>query len=701
MTRYILEFLFCSGLFVALYRLLIEGRVAHHLARTYLVGGMLLSVVIPMLELPLYPAETVFYELPIMTIIDEQPLAVDAQAVTPVTQVDWSQIFSMLALVVYLVVFALNIARFVYRLWLIRRLRRYSQLSVYEAYTLAESEQVKEPFSFWRTIYMNYVFFGREREQVIIHELSHICHRHTAERLLLELLRCVFWFNPFVWLAANALVEVQEWEADSDVLSQGYDVYEYRQIIFRQLFGYNADITCGLNSQLTKKRFLMMTNFKRGKLSFIRLGVAIPMVGAMILAFGAVRAEAVDNTPATPMPVVQNLPDEEKSTVYISADGKITLNGETLTLEELQTKLEKLRAEKGAEVVLTIKPENSTSIGAIDDVKMAARNSGVFRVKYVSAENEVDRVLPPIPTAENGIQVITDLETRVAKNNLLIVAVNKNGKVLTRRPDGDMAVVSLVELKGIVKQFVDNTESKNHNRKVKNPNYSDFKWQTIKRGDGVVRYPVSEGIVSIDTTEDAPADMYLAMLSTVTEAYKELREELAQRSFKQSFESLGEDDRRYITQAIPIKISESSQRRGRMVELPQMNSNDSHKEYFKDAEAGDIPLGVYRPMGFDTKREWTKVDGETAEKISRGIPTFIFKSATQLEVVAPIDVDFIKAGLYSYSVANGKLHLKGAKEYAFPCQIRYCGTDYDIHLGVDTEMYGVKLKKIILIKSDK
>ena len=557
MTRYILEFLFCSGLFVALYRLLIEGRVAHYLARTYLVGGMLLSVVIPMLELPLYPVETVFYELPVMTIIDEQPLSVDAQAVAPVTQIDWSQIFSMLALGVYVVVFALNVARFVYRLWIIRRLRRHSQLSVYEAYTLAESEQVKEPFSFWRTIFMNYVFCGREREQVIIHELSHVRHRHTAERLTLELLRCVFWFNPFVWLAANALVEVQEWEADSDVLNQGYDVYEYRQIIFRQLFGYNADITCGLNSQLTKKRFLMMTNFKRGKLSFIRLGVAIPMVGAMILAFGAVRAEAVDNTPATPTPVVQNLPDEEKSEVYISADGKITFNDEVVTLDELKAELEKLRAEKGTDAVLTIKADNTTRLISIQGVKDVARQSGVLRVKYISAENEVDKVLPPIPTAENGLKVVTDIRSMVAEHNLLLVFMNGRGDIMTARPDGKEAIVGLDELKSIVKQFVDNTESINHNRKKKNPNYSDFKWETIKRGAGEVHYPVSQGVVSVQARLDVDAEKYLALHSTIIQAYAELREELAQRSFKQSFESLGEDDRRYIMQAIPIKVSEA------------------------------------------------------------------------------------------------------------------------------------------------
>ena len=698
MARYIIEFMFCSGLFVALYKLLIKGRVAHHQARLYLVGAMILSVVIPVLELPLYPAQTVYFELPIInTDVPSIPSSTVVGEIVPdvqlAVQTDWRHIMSIVAWCIYILVFALNIARFVYRLWVIRSLRRHAQLTVYEAYTLAISECVSEPFSFWRTIFMGIRYAGHEREQIIIHELSHIRHHHTAERLAIEFLRCVFWFNPFVWLVGNYLVEVQEWEADSDVLSRGYDVYEYRQIIFRQLFGYDVDIINGLNSQLTKNRFLMMTNFKRGKLSFIRLCVAIPMVSAMILAFGAVRAEAENNTPSTPTPVEQNLPDEEKSTVYISADGKIMLNDKVVTLDELKAELEQLRAEKGTDAVLTIKADNATRLITIQGVKDVARQSGVLKVKYLAAENEVDKVLPPIPTEENGIKVVTDIRSMVAKHNLLMVFMNARGDIMTTRPNGKEAIVGLDELKSIVKQFVDNTESINHNRKKKNPNYSDFKWQTIKRGNGVVHYPVSEGVVSVQTTLDVDAEKYLALHSTITQAYAELREELAQRSFKQSFESLGEDDRRYIMQAIPIKVSEAEPEKIKQAS----NANIPRpKDFFKDADAGDIPLGTYRPMGFDTKREWTKVDGKTAEKISRGIPTFIFKSDTQLEVITPVEVDFVKAGLYSYSVNNGKLYIKGANEYAFPCQIRYCGTDYDIHLGVDTEMYGVKLTKIIL-----
>jgi hypothetical protein len=115
----------------------------------------------------------------------------------------------------------------------------------------------------------------------------------------------------------------------------------------------------------------------------------------------------------------------------------------------------------------------------------------------------------------------------------------------------------LDELKSIVKQFVDNTEWVNGELKQKNPNYSSFRWRNYKVGNGTFRHSESDGIVSVQTILDVDAEKYLALHSTIIQAYAELREELAQRSFKQSFESLGEDDRRYIMQAIPIKVSEA------------------------------------------------------------------------------------------------------------------------------------------------
>ena len=570
MIRYILEFMLCSALFYALYRLLLEGRAAHRAARTYLVGSMLLAVVIPMLELPLYPADTIYYEVPISLWEDASAIAATAtDVVAPTPAIVWSEVLQHAALIIYLLVVVINVGVVVRKLWLIRRLRQQSQLSFYEAYTIAENDAVREPFSFWRTIFLSRCYTPREREQIVAHEASHISHCHTAERLALEALRCVAWFNPFVWLTATALAEVQEWEADMDVLHQGYDVYEYRQLIFRQLFGYNPDIASGLKSQTSKKRFLMMTNFQRGKLSLVRHGAVIPLVAAMILAFGAVRAEAVVEEPTVEMPTS---PDEAKSEVYISAEGKIFFNGEEMTLDELRSSLEKLRAEKGADAVLDIRTETATKMGAVENVKLAARQSKVLKVRYITPDKEIDKILPPPegdPNVSYDVEISEDLKQkkvdfvnlRVAENNLLMIFMNAAGQILTTRPDGNMGLVELAEVKDIVKQFIDNSQSVNNSRKVKNPHYSSFTWQTIKRSaDGEVHYPVSDGIVSIQTTRDTSADNYLALQAAIVEAYAELRDELAQRSFHKPFASLDGYDREYVVQAIPMRVSEADPR---------------------------------------------------------------------------------------------------------------------------------------------
>ena len=563
----------CSALFYALYRLLLEGRTAHRAARAYLVGSMLLAVVIPMLELPLYPADTIYYEVPIITLAEPQAVTVAANAVTMPQTVDWWQVLTAVVVALYAIIAALNLGRMAWRIVLIYRLRQRSQLSFYETYTLAENDAVREPFSFWRTIFLSRIYTPREREQIIAHEASHVCHQHTVERLTLEALRCVAWFNPFVWVTATALVEVQEWEADQDVLHQGYDVYEYRQLIFRQLFGYNPDITCGLKSQTSKKRFLMMTTTKRGKLSLVRYGAVIPLVAAMILAFGAVRAEAVVEEPAVEQAVeMPTPPDEEKSEVYISAEGKIFFNGEEMTLDELRSSLERLRAAKGVDAVLDIRTETATKMGAVENVKLAARQSRVLKVRYVTPDNEVYKILPPPegdPNVPYDVEISEDLKQktvdlrnlRVAKSNLLMLYMNAAGQILTTRPDGNMGLVELAEVKEIVKQFIDNSESVNDSRKVKNPHYSSFTWQTIKRSaDGEVHYPVSDGVISIQTTRDASADNYLALQSAIVEAYAELRDELAQRSFHKPFSALDGHDRDYVLQAIPMRVSEADPR---------------------------------------------------------------------------------------------------------------------------------------------
>ncbi|MDE5621794.1 MAG: hypothetical protein K2I59_02225, partial [Alistipes sp.] len=56
---YLLETLFCSGLLMAFYRLLLVRKVSFAWCRRYLVAAVVLSVVLPALEIPVYSARTV------------------------------------------------------------------------------------------------------------------------------------------------------------------------------------------------------------------------------------------------------------------------------------------------------------------------------------------------------------------------------------------------------------------------------------------------------------------------------------------------------------------------------------------------------------------------------------------------------------------------------------------------------------------
>ncbi len=563
---YILESILCCGLLYALYKLFIEGRVAHRFSALYIMVTALLGLIIPALELPLYPAQVEEVAISATEVASEPigELPIETEPLAPLSTLAKPQNepmeinFAVILWALYVIVALLNLLRLVWNWYQVRKIYRSSQLESFGDYTLALNDQIRDPFSFGHTVYINSQLQGSERNLVLSHELSHLLHRHTLERISLEFLRSLSWFNPFLWFYCSSLSEVHEWEADQDVLSQGYDVTEYRKIIFRQLFGYNPDIACGLHNHKTPKRFIMMTSFIKDKLSFMRLCAVIPLVMVMILVFGSVRAEAVDSSQSIESVSSENIAqDQGKFNIYISADGKITLNGKVVTNDELRSSLEKMRAEMGASSMLIIKADSNARVGLIHDVKAAARAANVLRIKYdvpLGGQMTVERVLPPQTTIDPNARI--PVVEHIADRNLLTLYINSLGWVLTTRPDGTEGVVDKVELKSIIKAFVDNSESVDGKQQVKNSNYADFTWQTISRDTGEVHYPVSNGVISLVTVRDTPSDKYMEILEVIIAAYAELREELAQRSFSKSFEELDLDQRRFVMRAIPVKVSE-------------------------------------------------------------------------------------------------------------------------------------------------
>ena len=307
--RYIIEVIVCSGLFLVAYRWLLARKVSFGLCRAFIITSMLLAIAIPAMDVPVFPEREAAEKITLtgldfieeasdrVMLTDERTEVITTEAISaeniPANKmIDLSSVAGKAAKMIYMLVAAASLMLTIHNIIRINRLRKRSRLTYTEDYTLAEHEDITTPFSFIRTIFMGFNYEPQERMQILTHEASHVRHRHSFERLTLSTLRSLFWFNPFFWMAEKDLEEVQEWEADKDVLSEGHELDKYRTTIFKQLFGYNPDISCGLNHSLTKQRFIMMTQSRRGKGAWIRLAATLPVIAAVFLAFGCGTKEA-------------------------------------------------------------------------------------------------------------------------------------------------------------------------------------------------------------------------------------------------------------------------------------------------------------------------------------------------------------------------------------------------------------------------
>lgn len=282
LLTYLAEVIACSAALLAAYALLLERRVRFGWCRRYLTALLPLAALIPLLRIPVWPGE-------VITVTAAPTAPIPATAWAPVPEVLPAAeplITPRTLLIAVCLLGTATLAGAMLREALrIRRLRRRATVTGDGHLQLVRTRERIASFSFFRSVYVWEGTPGDEMQAVLMHEASHIAHRHTAERLLMETFKALQWWNPVAWIAARRLTEAQEFEADRDVLTQGFDRERYMHTIFRQLFGYSPDIANGLRDSLTKKRFQMMTTNHTSRHALLRVAGTVPVLAGLLCAF--------------------------------------------------------------------------------------------------------------------------------------------------------------------------------------------------------------------------------------------------------------------------------------------------------------------------------------------------------------------------------------------------------------------------------
>ena len=180
------------------------------------------------------------------------------------------------------------------------------------------------PYSFLHYIIISVSDYERLRKPILAHEQAHIRLGHSWDLLLLEAMKAVQWFNPFVYLLGRDLKAVHEYEADNAVLNQGIDAKTYQLLLVTKAVG-NRLQTLGNNlSHHSLKKRIKMMHKKTSNRWMMTKGIVLPALMALaVVAFAKPKAEevpATKNENTTPVVSETTTPTEVNTEVSLQVN---------------------------------------------------------------------------------------------------------------------------------------------------------------------------------------------------------------------------------------------------------------------------------------------------------------------------------------------------------------------------------------------
>lgn len=289
---YILKSGLCLAAYYLCYKLLLCRETFHRFNRVAIVGLLLASFVLPLIQLA--PMETGGAGIAEINPDEFLSLAFVVENDIVDTSTYSTHYWIALAILIYLggiVVFGLR-SLFSY-LSLAHILRRGRRQSLMGGRILILHHDHIAPFSWLRYIVVNEQDYNENARAIMLHELGHIRHRHTIDLLLTEVALLLQWFNPAIWLMRRELQIVHEYEADEEVLNQGLDAQSYQMLLIKKAAGSRLQsITNCLHQSSIKKRITMMLKKKSNPWACAKCLFALPVAAISVAVFATPEATA-------------------------------------------------------------------------------------------------------------------------------------------------------------------------------------------------------------------------------------------------------------------------------------------------------------------------------------------------------------------------------------------------------------------------
>ena len=300
---YILKSAACLAVFYLFYKLLMSRDTFHRFNRFALLGLLVLSSLLPLVEAsvnsPAAVQETMLTLEQLLLLADIQPEGESMAAATPSATVLWLRA----ALLVYLTGIVFFIVRNLCSLARLGRLIRQGKREALDSYLPDRKEKNVRlvvhdhdiaPFSWMHWIVIARKDLEENGREILIHELAHIRNRHSWDLLLADLCIFVQWFNPAAWLLKQEWQNIHEYEADETVLREGVNARNYQMLLIKKAVGTRLySMANSFNHSSLKKRITMMLKEKSNPWARAKYLYILPLAALAVTAFARPEVSAV------------------------------------------------------------------------------------------------------------------------------------------------------------------------------------------------------------------------------------------------------------------------------------------------------------------------------------------------------------------------------------------------------------------------
>ena len=300
---YILKTAAFLAVFYLFYKLLMSRDTFHRFNRFALLGLLVLSSLLPLVEAsvnsPAAVQETMLTLEQLLLMADIQPEGESMAAATPSATVLWLRA----ALLIYLTGIVFFIARNLCSLARLGRLIRQGKREALDSYLPDRKEKNVRlvvhdhdiaPFSWMHWIVIARKDLEENGREILIHELAHIRNRHSWDLLLADLCIFVQWFNPAAWLLKQELQNIHEYEADETVLREGVNARNYQMLLIKKAVGTRLySMANSFNHSSLKKRITMMLKEKSNPWARAKYLYILPLAALAVTAFARPEVSAV------------------------------------------------------------------------------------------------------------------------------------------------------------------------------------------------------------------------------------------------------------------------------------------------------------------------------------------------------------------------------------------------------------------------